>query len=514
MRSDARPHPGTPPPRSRARRLTATVLTAILLASLVPLALGTLAAIGDGDLASLFFYLVFLLLPMSLGLVGFVLTTRRPDNRIGWLLLTAAVCAGVAFASGEYARSAIAAGNTQSPDVVVAAWLGSWLFIPAVGILVLFLPLLYPSGELPGRRWRIVAVIGVVGIALGAIGPALASGPLADPLGPANPFAPPDPLGSWIELIATASNLVAPPIFLLAVGSLLLRFRRSTGVERQQIKWFLFVAALASLAFGTSIVAPGGPVSDIAWVLGILTMSFLPVAIGLAILRYRLYEIDRIVNRAVVYGALTAVLAGVFAAATSLSQRLFISVAGQSSDASIVLTTLLVVAVYAPVRKRVESVVDRYFKYDQREFGPYLDELRRLLALVEPHRAAERLAREALVHTGASGVAVTAPGGGIVATAGTWPAEPVTRVSAAHGAPFAAVLLGPRRDGRPHPARRIEALEQVAALAVEALHGDGRDRPRPAGADAELTPSRSAASTRAVDEPVDSAEMLSPESVS
>jgi hypothetical protein len=365
-----------------------------------------------------------------------------------------------------------------------------------------FLPLLYPTGNLQSRRWRIVVAIGTVGIMLGAIGSAVLPGPLADPRGPLNPFVPPEPLLSFIQVASTISNFAAPPIFLLSLGGLLLRFRRSTGVERQQIKWFLFVASVATVAFGLSIFSIG-PISDVGWVVGILAMGFLPLAIGLAILRYRLYEIDRIVNRALVYGALTAILAGVFAAATALSQRLFIAVAGQSSDGAIVLTTLVVVAIYAPVRKRVEAVVDRYFKYDQREFGPYIDELRRLLDLVEPRRAAARLAREAMKHTGATGVAVTGSDGAVIASAGRWPVEPTMPVPLApEGSVLAAVVLGPRRDGKPHPPARLRALAEAGTIAGAALYAGGLG-PDATLTDAEPAWSELASAAAAADELLD-----------
>jgi hypothetical protein len=164
----------------------------------------------------------------------------------------------------------------------------------------------------------------------------------------------------------------------------------------------------------------------------------------------------------------------VFAAATTLSQRLFVAVAGQSSDAAVVLTTLVVVAVYAPVRKRIEAVVDRYFKYDQRAYGRYLDELGHLLELIEPARAAARLAKEALVHTGATGVAVLAPGGRIVASAGTWPADPAVAVPIdAAGSPLASLLVGPRIDGKAHAPARLTELGEAAKVAAIAVRAGG-----------------------------------------
>jgi hypothetical protein len=445
------------------------LLVAILFASLVPIALGGWHALAAGDVESVLFYLLFLVLPTNLGIVGAVLTRRRPQNQIGWLLLIAGFLAAESFAAGDYGRQAVAAGHLDAPLLQPALWLASWGAIPALAILVVFVPLLYPTGHLLGPRWRIVVGIAILGATLGALGPAVLPGPMGAG-GPPNPFAAPEPLLSWIETLWTVGNYVAPLVFLLGLSSVLIRFRRSTGIERQQIKWFLFVTAIATIAFGISVGVGSGPISDAAWVVALVTLAALPIAIGLAILRYGLYEIDRILNRALVYGAVTAILAGVFAAATVLAQRVFISVAGQPPDAAIVLETLVVVALYAPVRKRIEALVDRYFKYDQRAYGPYLDELRRLLDLIDPPRAANRLAREALTHTGATGVAVTGPRGVVLATAGAWPAEPsVTVPIPVERSPVTGVLVGPRRDRKPHTPARLRDLADAAAAVASAL---------------------------------------------
>jgi hypothetical protein len=454
----------------RWRGLLSAVLGAILLVSLIPLAIGAAHALAAGDVQSLLFYFLFLVLPANLGIIGTVLTVRRPRNRIGWLLLVSGVLAALTFGAGDYGRQAVAAGHLDAPLVQLALWFALWGFNPAIGMLIIFVPLLYPTGELLGPRWRIVVAVGILGFSSAAIGAAVIPGPMGDGA-PDNPFGAPEPLLSWIETGSMLSNFAAPPVFLLALSSVLIRFRRSAGVERQQIKWFLFVAAIATVALGISVVVGSGPISDSAWILGLVTIAALPIAIGLAILRYGLYEIDRIVNRALVYGAVTAILAGVFAAATALAQRIFISAAGQSSDVAIVLETLVVVAVYAPVRKRVEALVDRYFKYDQRAYGPYLDELRRLLDLVDPGRAAARLAREARTHTGATGIAVMGPTG-VLATAGSWPAEPSVNVPiGVAGAPLSGVMVGPRRDGKPHAPARLHELAEAAAVAATALAG-------------------------------------------
>ena len=240
-----------------------------------------------------------------------------------------------------------------------AAWVASSWFIPAIGILVVFLPLLFPTGHLLSPRWRWVAVAGIFGVTAGAIGPAMAPGPMADPRGPLNPFVPPEPLLTWIETAATLSNLIAPPVFVLALASLFIRFRRSRDAERQQIKWFLFVAAVATVLFAVSILDVG-PVSDVAWALGLLTMAFLPLAIGLAILRYRLYDIDRVVSRAVGYTLVTAILAAAFGIAVIVAQTV-LSPVTQSSTLAVAASTLVVAALFQPVRRAIQGRVDRRF---------------------------------------------------------------------------------------------------------------------------------------------------------
>ena len=340
-------------------RVASVVLTTIVAVALVPLAAGTAYALVRGDVAALLFFLIFFLLPANLGIVGAILTRRRPDNVIGWLLLVAGAITGVTFAAGELERSLIDAAAWGSPLFVPIAWVASAWFIPAIGILVVFLPLVYPTGHLLSPRWRWVVIVGIVGVATGAIGSAMKPGPLGDPRGPLNPLVPPEPVLGWLKTVTILSNVIAPPVFLLALASLLIRFRRSRGVERQQIKWFLFVASIATLLFAVSVLDVG-PVSDVLWALGLVTMSFLPVAIGLAILRYRLYDIDRVVSRAVGYTLVTAILAVAFGAAVIVTQAA-ISPITQSSTLAIAASTLVVAMLFQPVRRVIQGRVDRRF---------------------------------------------------------------------------------------------------------------------------------------------------------
>src|SRR3954451_13119044 len=359
--------PGT----SSYGRVARLLLSAILVASLVPLLLGTLTAVLGADVAGVPFYLVFLLLPANLGAVGALLATRRSENAIGWLLLLAGArlgggllllagaLAGVAFACGEFQRFVLARGDPVSPLVVAAAWVASWAFIPAIGILIVFVPLLYPTGRLPGPRWRFVVAAGLFGVIASTIALATARGPPGDPRGPLNPFVPPEPLLTLIQTAGAIGNAIAAPVFLLSLVSVLIRFRRSRDVEREQIKWFLLAVAIAASVFAFSML-PLERISDAAWALGLLSMCFLPVAIGVAILRYRLYDIDRIVSRVVGYTLVTAVLGVSFAVVIVVAQAVLAPVT-QSNTLAVAGSTLVVASLFQPVRHAIQTRVDRRF---------------------------------------------------------------------------------------------------------------------------------------------------------
>ena len=210
--------------------------------------------------------------------------------------------------------------------------------------------------------------------------------------------------------------------------------------------------------------------ADLFFGLGLTLVAIMPIAIGIAITRYHLYDIDRLINRALVYGSLTAILAGVFTAGVGLAQRVFVAVTHETSDAAVVGATLVVATLYAPLRKRLEAIVDRRFKFEEARFGRYRDELTRFLALTDPQHAARRLVEEAVDELDAVGGAVLDCSGRVVASAGLWPVEAAARV------PFATassgpgwIALGPRIDGRAHDERGLAMLADVAELAAAAI---------------------------------------------
>ena len=311
------------------------------------------------------FSLIPLSLIVSLSGVGGVLVMQRPGNAIGALLLFTGTMTAVSWSGGYYVDLDDFVGPGRLPFIVPMAWLTGWLFSPAVGLLAVFAPMLYPSGHLPSPRWRIVATVALTAIAVGTIHTATAPGPMNYGNG-INPVTLPQPLSDVVQALASVSLLLAPPVITLVLVNLILRFRRSVGVERQQIKWFLAVASVAATAIVVSIVTVTGPISDTAWIVGLLAIGCLPMAMGVAILRYRLYEIDRLVSRTISYTVITAVLVVVFGGFNLLLEAVLENLT-QASTLAVAGSTLLVFALFQPLRRRVQTAVDRRFDRERYE---------------------------------------------------------------------------------------------------------------------------------------------------
>lgn len=297
--------------------------------------------------------------------VGALVASRRPDNAIGWILLATALSIGAGLFTTVYSAWAIEARHGSVPFGLAAAWLQSWLFVPAFGLL-LFLVLLFPTGRLASPRWRWVARSGAAGTVVLAVSFAFKPGPLEALPSVANPLGIPG-ASPVLEPLQTMAFATLAAAVLAALASVILRLRRARGDERQQVKWFAYTA----LALGIAIVLSGTLSNSldiellgfIPWYVALLAM---PIAIGTSILRYRLYDIDRIISRTVSYGLVTGVLAGVYVGLVVLFQRVLGPLA-QGSDLAVAASTLLVAAAFVPVRRRVRDAVDRRFnraRYD------------------------------------------------------------------------------------------------------------------------------------------------------
>jgi hypothetical protein len=401
--------------------------------------------------------------------VGAVIARRRPFTRVAWVMILVGLSLAAGLLLFGYGLVGTNAGRAW-PLALQALVLSQVFFIPSIGTGAAILLLLFPTDRLLSPRWRIVVAMALLGGLFFDVGAILSGQPLGNnDIVVANPIAPPSLVARLAGDIGFVGNILVTVAILLAATSLVVRYRRAEPIEAAQIRWIALVAGLEAPLFAIAGLQRG-PISDLAFDTGLFLIACLPLAIGIAITRYRLYEIDRIINRALVYGSLTAILAGVFTAAVGLAQRLFVATTGEKSDAAIVLTTLVVATLYAPLRKRLEALIDARFKYDDRRFGAYRDELLRVLTITDPSRAARRLVAEAVRELDATGGAVLDGEGTVVASAGSWPVGPVIRLAVSDGRRAVGTLvLGPRVDGRIHDPRIVARLEEVTALVADAV---------------------------------------------
>lgn len=299
-------------------------------------------------------------------LVGALLIDRRPGNLIGWIL---SVTSLVVLASTLETYAAYVMTTTGRPDwlAVLGAWANSWYWFLFLALVFVYLPLLFPDGRLPSRRWLPVAVVPGIGLVSMVV-----LGALVDTLeGQEVNYQIENPIG--IEGLAHVENLPVIWAFggcyvlgsLGAVASLAVRFRRSAGIERQQLKWFLFAAAPVPIApFLGSLSEIIGALA-FTWVL-----LGLPVAIGVAVFKHRLYDIDLIINRTLVYAALTGALVAVYVGSVVSLQYPLRALGGGESQLAIVASTLVIAALFGPLRRRIQAFIDRVFyrkKYDAKE---------------------------------------------------------------------------------------------------------------------------------------------------
>jgi hypothetical protein len=287
--------------------------------------------------------------------VGAVVAYRRPTNAVGWLLCVVGLAIAVANFTDVYAHYA---DDMALAGAEAAAFLSG--INPGVAVAI-FVPLVFPDGRLPSRRWRLLVWLIGAGLAIYAVDAAL------EPGGP-------DPLG--VELPPNVYGvLVVVQIALFVVGilgaaaSVALRLWRARGQERQQLKWLVYATSVAMVGM-LGAVSFQPPLGDFFFVLTLIGFAAMPVAVGVAVLRYNLYDIDLVINRTLVYGSLTAMLVALYFVGIVVLQRVFIFLTGQRSTLAVVASTLLIAALFTPLRRRIQGFIDRRFyrrKYDARK---------------------------------------------------------------------------------------------------------------------------------------------------
>jgi hypothetical protein len=304
------------------------------------------------------------IIPPTFATLGAMISSRRPGNVMGWIFLATGILGGVQIFSGQYATVALAPDVPVLPGGALAAWC-AMLAQNSFPVSILFLVLLFPDGRLPSRRWRPLAWAMGVFLATTLVVGALSPGPFPEFPSASNPFGIEGAKPS--RPVVAAAGLGGLACVVATLLSLIMRFYFSRGEERLQLKWFTYSAVVGlstPLVLSSLVPAVFQMVGPFAWTLGFLS---LPVSAGVAVLKYRLYDIDLIINRTLVYGALTVTLVGVYVGSVLFIQYAFRALTGSESQLAIVASTLLIAALFNPLRRRVQNFIDHSFyrrKYD------------------------------------------------------------------------------------------------------------------------------------------------------
>ena len=340
----------------------------VWVASVVAMALAFLLASLNVPTSSALVTACLSVVILAFSSVGALIASRRPENPIGWLFCSGAFIWGLGELSLEYGVYALITAPGALPAGVWVAWFGAWARGIGGFFMVLFLLLLFPTGRLPTPRWRVV-----VWAALGYI----VLFTLVNWLTPVSQdfrlSSVRNPLGFDLEIMNLLGGVLylSLPLLLLASGAaVIVRFRRSRGDERQQIKWFAYAVTIMVFLFTLGHSLGLTQIVGVAPLVFAIPLTGLPVAAGIAILKYRLYDIDLVINRTLVYATLTATLIALYFGGIVLLQWLFVALTGEKSTLAVVASTLLIAALFTPLRRRIQSFIDRRFyrrKYDARK---------------------------------------------------------------------------------------------------------------------------------------------------
>ena len=305
---------------------------------------------------------------LSYAPIGALIAARRPANPVGWLLCLWGVALSVGHFGAQYAIYTLLAQPDSLPAGEVLAWIASWILPVIIGIQV-FAFLLFPTGRLPSERWKWLVWLTVALVIAGVITSAFSFGANVG-LGPI-----PNPLGiGGFSTFYEAVMWMLPVLYFAVAFSLFVRLRRASGVERQQIKWFAYAVAATISGIVFAYMIPD-TVDTPLWfdragfALNIAVTPAIPVSMGIAILRYRLYDIDLIINRTLVYGTLTAILTLVYFGGVATLQAILQTFTGQEQvpQLAIVVSTLVIAALFSPLKQRIQGIIDRRLyrrKYD------------------------------------------------------------------------------------------------------------------------------------------------------
>jgi len=352
----------------------ASWLAWLLVALYVVLAALQLAFLFLGDFSYAAGSFAFLTVLLVFPTIGALVASRQPRSPIGWIFCIQGLAFSLLALSDTYARYALVEHPGSLPSGVIVALFSNLLWLPASALGFLLLLLVFPTGRLLSGRWRVWVVLAIGGTVLGMAQVGLTPGELYGYTSPPNPFGIPG-TRSLLDAVGLVGVLLLALSLVASIVSLILRFRRSRGTERQQIKWLLYDAVLVGLVLPAFVLYegecyPGCILPVLLSIVLVIVIASMPVAVGIAILKYRLYDIDFVINRTLVYGPLTATLVALYFGGIVALQRVFVVLTGQKSTLAVVASTLVIAALFTPLRRRIQSFIDRRFyrrKYDARK---------------------------------------------------------------------------------------------------------------------------------------------------
>jgi signal transduction histidine kinase len=416
--------------------------------------------------------LLYIAVAASMGIVGAVVATRRPRNTVGWAMWLAAILVAVEWFGYVYADFSIRLHGGSLPASLLLAWVTTWMIYPVVGLILIVIPLLFPDGRLPSPRWWPVAVVAALSITLSAVVDAFSTGPLANlaidnPVGIAAVAAMRPPLSG----VALAAFLVVLPI--ATIGSPIVRFRRGGRVERAQLRWFAYAAsvtgiAAAATAFQYSRDPVGGIPIAVVFFLG---MAALPFSIGIAILRYRLFDIDAVISRSATYGLLTLGVVGMYVLVVGALGNVF----GSSGNLfNAVIATAVVAMLFEPARARVQRRLNRHLFGDRDDpYGALSrlgQRLENTLAPPDVLPTVVGVVAEVLRLPYAAIRLDVGADGSIAAASGEPIPDPVSVPLIYHGEPIGELLLGLRAGDESFSQADRRLLEDFARQVALAAH--------------------------------------------
>lgn len=332
------------------------------------------------------------------GLAGTAIVVRHPRNSVGWLMIATNLMVGIDLALLDYGDFVTRGGHNGFPLAVWVLWLGSWLWVPPFGLTVPAALVRLPEGHFRARWWfvDVLAVAGSVGLILALAfmpGPMYPRGLAANPVGIAS-------ARTAISVVYASSLALIAVAVGLGVASVVVKLRDARGDQAEQLKWITFASGTVAVTLAAGLGAVAVLHLDFLTALTPFYVAILglPVAIAVAILRYGLYEIDLIINRALVYGSLTAILAGMYAGLVTFAQRLFTEFTGQKSDAAIVLTAFAVAAFFTPMREWLQKVVNRYVspRNPNESLDQLSESLEAIVTIFDRNEVAGRLLKDAV----------------------------------------------------------------------------------------------------------------------